>query len=167
MVDEILEHKAPELQVKHWIDADGKSLARPIRLSDYNGKFIIIFCFQYWCPGCHTIGIPALQVLIQALAEDKSIVFLAIQTVFEGREANTYDRLFEMQSKYGLKIPFGHDDGDDKTSDISSTMYDYHSGGTPWFILIDENRNVVFNYFHLDVQTTIDQLRKRERKVST
>ena len=35
-----------------------------IQLSNYRGKFIVLYCFQSWCPGCHKIGLPSLQQMV-------------------------------------------------------------------------------------------------------
>ncbi|GGW34312.1 hypothetical protein [Arenibacter certesii] len=75
------------------------------------------------------------------------ILFLAIQTVFEGHKENTYDTLVATQKEYGLKIPFGHDAGDASTNNISKIMINYRTMGTPWFILINEEDRVVFSDF--------------------
>ena len=147
-------YKAPELLVDQWIDADGKTI-EPIKLGDFDGKFVVLYCFQSWCPGCHSKGFPALQEMTKALKGNDKVVFLAIQTVFEGQEANTYDKLRETQEQYNLNIPFGHDPGDQTSFNISKTMYHYRTGGTPWFIFIDQNNHVVFNDFHLDVAKAI------------
>lgn len=148
--------KAPELRVEQWIDAKGNKLEQPIRLSDYKGKYKIIYCFQHWCPGCHSVGLPSLKKLVDAFQGNDKIVFLAVQTVFEGSHANTYDKILETQKKYGLKIPFGHDPGKRR----SSIMEDYRTGGTPWFIFIDQENNVVFADFHINVDGTIKYLKE-------
>lgn len=146
--------KAPELRVEQWIDANGNKLEHPIKLADYKGKFKIIYCFQHWCPGCHSVGLPSLKRLVDAFEGNDKIAFLAVQTVFEGAQANTYDKILETQKKYGLKIPFGHDPG----SGRATIMQDYQTGGTPWFIFIDERDNVVFADFHINVDGTIKYL---------
>ena len=149
--------KAPKFEVKHWIDANGNKTA-PIELSDFEGKFKILYCFQSWCPGCHSRGLPALQKMVEALKEKDNIVFLAIQTVFEGNEVNTYEKMVETQKQYNLKIPFGHDAGDDDTS-TSNIMKNYQTGGTPWFIFIDHHDTIVFADFHLNENAAIEFLK--------
>ena len=146
--------RAPEFNVKHWIDANGNKID-PIKLSDYKGKFKIVYCFQSWCPGCHSKGLPDLKKMVEELKDKENIVFLAIQTVFEGFESNTYEKMVETQKQYELKIPFGHDAGDDDAS-RSNIMKTYQTGGTPWFIFIDKHDNVVFSDFHLNPQAAID-----------
>ncbi|WP_055443471.1 peroxiredoxin family protein [Lacinutrix himadriensis] len=145
--------KAPEFHIKKWIDAEGNKTGE-IKLSDFKGKFKIVFCFQSWCPGCHSKGLPDLKEMVDALSDNKNIQFLAVQTVFEGFHANTYEKMVETQKKYDLKIPFGHDAGTDGKSN-SNLMTNYQTGGTPWFIFIDKHDNVVLSDFHLYPKATI------------
>ena len=97
--------------------------------------------------------------MTQALQRNENVVFLAIQTVFEGNHANTFERMQEIQKQYKLAIPFGHDVGNEDTRNISSTMYNYRTGGTPWFIFLDENDRVVFNDYHLNTEKAIEYLK--------
>ncbi len=149
---------APELHVDQWVDQNGVPTG-PVTLSDYHGKFKVLFCFQSWCPGCHSKGFPDLQMMVEALKGYDDVVFLAIQTVFEGFHANTYEKMIETQRKYGLQIPFGHDAGHKRKS-VSRIMQNYGTGGTPWFIFIDQDDQVVFADFHLDVEKAIEFLIK-------
>lgn len=156
-----LEHKqvfkAPEFDVKDWIDASGNKIT-PIKLSDFKGKFKVVYCFQSWCPGCHKKGLPDLKKMTEALEGNKNVVFLAIQTVFEGHRENTFNKIVDTQKQYNLKIPFGHDAGHDGKS-TSHIMRNYQTGGTPWFLFIDKNDNVVFSDFHLNPDAAIKLLK--------
>ena len=96
--------------------------------------------------------------MVEALESNKNVIFLAIQTVFEGHNENTYDKIIETQKQYKLKIPFGHDAGEDGKS-RSTIMNNYQTGGTPWFIFIDKHDNIVFADFHLNVDSAITFLR--------
>ena len=149
--------KAPEFEVHNWIDAYG-SKTEPIKLSDFKGKFKIIYCFQSWCPGCHSKGLPDLKKMVEALKSNESVAFLAVQTVFEGHDSNTFEKMVETQKQYNLMIPFGHDAGDDGKS-ISNIMKNYQTGGTPWFLFIDKHDNVVFSDFHLNQVAAIELLK--------
>ncbi|MFT4662024.1 MAG: thiol-disulfide isomerase/thioredoxin [Patiriisocius sp.] len=154
-------YKAPELTSDiQWIDGMGNEMS-PIQLSDHEGKFKVLYGFQSWCPGCHSRGLPALKKMVDALCENENVKFFAIQTVFEGSHVNTKDKLRETQQKYDLKIPFGHDIGNSETGNRSSTMYNYKTGGTPWFIFIDQNDTVVFNNYHLDADKAIKFLEEQ------
>lgn len=151
----ILEQKAPELSKDiAWIDWNWEKLKNPIQLSDYAWKFKIIYCFQSWCPGCHSSWLPTLQKLREAFNNNTKIELFALQTVFEGFEQNSYDKILETQKKYNLDIPFWHDVGDEIVGK-SYTMTDYKTGGTPWYILINEKDEVIFNDFHIHPENTI------------
>jgi thiol-disulfide isomerase/thioredoxin len=149
--------KAPEFEVHNWIDAYG-SKTEPIKLPDFKGKFKIIYCFQSWCPGCHSKGLPDFKKMVEALKSNESVAFLAVQTVFEGHDSNTFEKMAETQKQYNLMIPFGHDAGDDGKS-ISNIMKNYQTGGTPWFLFIDKHDNVVFSDFHLNQVAAIELLK--------
>lgn len=149
---------APEFGVKDWIDGNGNKTDQ-IKLADFDGKFKVVYCFQSWCPGCHSQGLPALKKMVEALEDNDKVTFLAVQTVFEGQHANTYEKMVETQKQYKLKIPFGHDAGDDGKS-RSNIMTNYQTGGTPWFILIDKHNNVVFADFHINAEGAIQFLKE-------
>lgn len=151
-----LHNTATDLRVSDWIDADGQRMDEPLRLSDLGDGYRIIYCFQHWCPGCHSRGFPVLRYLHDNLA-DKGFGFAAIQTVFEGAETNTFDKLRFNQEQYGLKIPFGHDlpvNGER----YPTFMEDYRTAGTPWFTVIDPNGDVVYADFRLDPQRFLSAL---------
>ncbi len=152
--------QAPELsQEILWVNGNGAKI-EPIKLADHKGKYKVLYCFQSWCPGCHSRGLPALQQMTEALKENDKVVFFALQTVFEGSNVNTFDKLIETQKKYELEIPFGHDLGSEQTRNVASTMHNYRTGGTPWFIFIDQNDKVVFNDFHLNTEKAIEFLKE-------
>lgn len=156
-----LEHanvfRAPEFGVNNWVDVNGNK-TKPIKLSDFKGKFKIVYCFQSWCPGCHSKGFPDLKRMVDALKDNENVIFLGVQTVFEGHHENTFEKMVETQKQYALKIPFGHDAGDDGKS-TSNIMTNYQTGGTPWFLFIDERDNVVFSDFHLNPDAAIELLK--------
>lgn len=143
----IMGNTAPELRVPIWIDGDGKERT-PLRLDELGPGYKVLYCFQHWCAGCHSSGFPTLIRLVNALS-DKGFGFAVVQTVFEGEDTNTVEKLREEQTRYGLKLPFGHDPAP-KPGLYPSLMEDYRTEGTPWFILIDPKGQVVFNGFHLD-----------------
>ena len=144
---------AVELQVEHWIDGEGNS-ATPLRLADLGQGYKVIYCFQHWCPGCHSYGFPALKRLVETL-EGRGFGFAVIQTAFEGAHTNTPARLKENQMKYGLRIPFGHDHREHARP---ITMDTYRTGGTPWFLVINPEGQLVFSNFRLDAEALISSV---------
>lgn len=149
---------APELKVDYWIDAAGEPTDL-FRLADHSDKWILLKCFQSWCPGCHSHGLPAVQKISHALKGNQKIAFAGIQTVFEGHMINTVDKVREIQLQYDLQMPMGHDPGGPE--DRPYTMLDYRTGGTPWIIVISPERTVVFNDFHINADKAIEFLQQQ------
>ncbi len=147
--------EAPELQVDDWYNLDDGQ--RIPRLREYKNKVVYIFCYQSWCPGCHKHGFPALRKISDAFTGNDDIVFLVVQTVFEGYGVNTAKSISKTTEAYNLNLPFGHDDGNGKGSTL---MRLYKTRGTPWHIIIDRNGKIVFCDFHVDPDKTIRHLRK-------
>ncbi|MCB2063675.1 MAG: redoxin domain-containing protein [Novosphingobium sp.] len=151
--------QAPELRVPYWIDGEGNEIDG-LSLADLGEGYKIIYCFQHWCPGCHSFGFPMLKRLVEALS-GKGFGFAVVQTVFEGAEQNTRERLQETQERYALDLPFGHDEPAPGERH-PSVMEDYRTGGTPWFIVIDPKGEIVFSDFRLDGDKLIDALNTPE-----
>lgn len=147
--------KAPELQIDDWYFL--KPGQKVPKLKDYKEKVVYLYCYQSWCPGCHKYGFPALKKINDEFKDNDDVAFFVIQTVFEGFEANTANKIKETRKKYKLDIPFAHDDGDGKGSAL---MRDYRTRGTPWHIIIDKQGRVVFCDFHVDPDKTIAALKE-------
>ncbi len=148
MTNGILGAVAPDLLVSHWIDEAGQPRS-PLTLAELGLRYRVLFFYQHWCPGCHSHGFPTLLELIE-LSPPGTVGFAVVQTVFEGFEDNTADQLAHDQSRYGLRIPFGHDTIS-QDGHYPSTMVNYRTGGTPWFVVVDPAGTVVANGFSIDV----------------
>ena len=148
-----LHDTAKDLRVTDWIDSYGKPMDTPLQMADLGDGTKVIYCFQHWCPGCHSRGFPTLKHLHREL-RDRGVGFAVIQTVFEGGAVNTYDKLAVNQEQYGLRIPFGHDVPMDGAR-YPSFMEDFRSGGTPWFTVIDPAGTVVHADFRIDARRFI------------
>ena len=101
------------------------------------------------------MGFPTLKKLTEIFKDNDEVVFVGVQTVFEGYSTNTKDKLRENQLKYELKIPMAHAPGNPQTHEIPPIMRNYRSGGTPWTVIIDPSGRVVYNNFHLDVKPAV------------
>lgn len=156
---------APELELDGWIDGNGRDRT-PLRFSELRGKIIYMYFFQAWCPGCQSHGFPTIKALTERFGDNPNVVFVAIQTVFEGFHINTPGKLRESQRKYGLRIPMAHDAGNPATNRIPATMRNYRSGGTPWTVIIDHHGTVIYNQFHIEVEqaTALIQAFLQKRK---
>lgn len=145
---------APELKVPFWIDGEGQGT--DLKLAGHQGKWVFLKCFQSWCPGCHSHGLPTFKRLVTHFEGNAGIAFAGIQTVFEGFGTNTVEKVRRTQIQCELNVPMGHDPGPDGKR--STTMMDYRTGGTPWLILIAPTREVIFNGFGINVDKAIGYL---------
>ena len=150
---------APEISAEFWIDPDG--LPTTFSLSDTRKKWVLLKCFQAWCPGCHRHGFPTAKEVADAFTDDDRVAVVAVQTVFEGFAFNTRAKVREIQLQYDLRIPMGHDPGDPSGDHVPSTMRRYRTGGTPWMVVIEPGGRVVFNDYHIDAERFIDFVRAR------
>lgn len=149
---------APPLEHVRWIDENGNERG-PLTLAELGPGYTILYFFQDWCAGCHAHGFPALVMLAGEL-RGKGVGLAAIQTVFEGSDVNTFDRLRKNQRRYGLRIPFGHAVADTAAGEaVPAIMEAYRSGGTPWFVVIAPNGRVVYDGFRLDAESLLQSLR--------
>lgn len=157
----ILNQKAPELTVNVWQQLPKSNTTNEIKLEDYRGKVVYLYFFQSWCPGCHSQGFPTLAQLQKKFADDKEVVFLTIQTTFEGKSTNTPQRGLATAKKFKLQIPVGHSEAKRGSPQI---MRDYRTGGTPWTVVVDKKGIVRFNDFHIkpaDGTKLIETLKKK------
>ena len=145
----IRDREAPELDIDYWIDAHG--YPGSYSLAEQRGKWVYLYCFQDWCPGCHAHGFPALRKLSAAFPDHPGLSVVAVQTVFEGFSSNTVDDVRKLQVKYELAIPMGHDAGDPEGDHRPDTMKRYRTGGTPWTVVINPAGTVIFNDFHINI----------------
>lgn len=147
---------APRLENVRWIDEKGDERS-PLGLVELGRAFKILYFFQDWCAGCHAHGFPSFVTLTEKL-RDKGVGLAAIQTVFEGSDVNTFDRLRENQLRYGLRVPFGHAAVDSASDAMPAIMVAYRSGGTPWFVAIAPDGRVVYDGFRLDAEAFVQAL---------
>ena len=143
---------APQLKNVRWIDENGEGRT-PLTLDELGHGIRILYFFQDWCPGCHTHGFPTFVKLVDRL-HGKGVGFAAIQTVFEGSDVNTFDRLRANQLRYRLRVPFGYA-GAVSSDTVPNIMEAYRSGGTPWFVVIERDARVVYNGFQINVESFI------------
>ena len=151
----ILDQTAPSWGVEKWLNLPEGTTS--IDIADYQGKVVYLYGFQSWCPGCHSHGFPTMQRLIEAFAGNDDVAFVAVQTVFEGYQYNTFDHARRIVDRYALTIPVGQSGENGRRSPI---MRNYRTGGTPWVIVIDRNGVVRYNDFRIDGNAGIRLIRK-------
>jgi hypothetical protein len=142
--------KAPPLNVSDWYQLPaGKE---KIEITDYEGKIVVLLFFQHWCEASQERELPVLQKLAKHYEGNDGIVFLAIQTAFEGFLDNTPDKLPVTAKKFELKIPMGHYT---KVPAFPGVSGAYKPGGTPWWVIIDRKGIVEYNGFILNEEEAI------------
>lgn len=142
--------EAPLLDVETWIQLpDGKD---KVEITDYPGKIVVLLFFQHWCRASQERELPVLKKLVDHYKGNDGIVFLAIQTTFEGFLENTSDKLALTAKKFDLDIPFGHSP---KLEGLRSVSAVYLPGGTPWWVIIDRQGKVEYNGFLLNEEEAI------------
>lgn len=152
-------HQAPAWGVETWFNLPDDN--RRIDLTDFTSTVIYLYCFQSWCPGCHSHGFPTLRNVMDQFRDSSDVAFVAVQTVFEGFEVNTAARARETAEQYQLTIPVGHDPGPDGRRSL--IMQRYRTGGTPWTIVIDSTGTVRYNDFHVDAYQMTDLINQLRR----
>jgi hypothetical protein len=66
-------------------------------------------------------------------AQQSDVVFLYVQTVFEGASSNTYFAGLGDLDRHAVRGSYGFDPGGDKRP---ATMRMFHTRGTPWTIVL-------------------------------
>lgn len=143
--------QAPSWKVDRWHNLPAER--DRLDVSDFAGKVVYLFCFQSWCPGCHSHGFPTLTAVHERFADDEDVAFVAIQTVFEGFASNTADDGKRTLAEYGLSIPWAQAAGRERSP--PAFMRDYRTGGTPWTIIIGTDGKVRFNGFGIEPRQAI------------
>jgi len=147
---------APAWEIPTWFHLP--SGMKGLEPTDLEGRVIYLFFFQSWCPGCHSHGFPTLQAVEERFEEESEVVFVAVQTVFEGYGTNTEGRAKDTVEEFDLLIPVGHVEGEGGRS--PAIMRRYRSGGTPWTVIIDRQGTVRFNGFSIEPKADIDLVEK-------
>lgn len=161
----IIGRPAPKWGVTEWYNLPAGK--KTLDITDFEGRVVYLFGFQSWCPGCHSHGFPTLKQVEKRFHDDDDVVFIAVQTVFEGFGTNTAEAALEDVEEFGLDIPMGHDAGPDNRH--STLMTRYRSGGTPWTVIIDPEGIVQFNGFRIQAKEAtalIDRLLEQAASIS-
>ena len=149
----ILGQQAPAWVVDEWISLPKGAKTGP-SLKDLKGKTVYLYCFQSWCPGCHSSGFPTLKKVNQHFKGDDEVAFVVIQTVFEGFSSNTPEKGRAIAKRYGLEhLPFAQSGTPKKESAV---MDAYRTRGTPWTIIAGPDGKVKFNDFHIEADKAIE-----------
>ncbi|MDB9741658.1 thioredoxin-like domain-containing protein [Akkermansiaceae bacterium] len=150
--------KAPEILVDEWVNIPkGEEIPNKKNLA---GKVVYLYCYQSWCPGCHSSGFPTLQKVSEEFKDSENVEFLVVQTVFEGFSTNSPEKWQGIAEKFHLThLRFGHSGSEEKPSKL---MRNFKTRGTPWVIIIGKDGNVEYNAFHIKPDSAVALMKKLE-----
>jgi hypothetical protein len=116
---------------------------------DFIGKPLLILLFSLGCPGCVGRAIPFANRTVYEHGEKVKV--LGIHTNFEGVDFTT--ALFQKnKEELFIRFPFYKD------FKYNTTFLEYGAGGTPHWILTDEEGIVVYSIFGSDPNNALLRL---------
>jgi thiol-disulfide isomerase/thioredoxin len=124
-------------------------------------KLVFVNCFQSWCAGCHSEGIPLHKAVNLVYENEPDYVGLYMQTVFEGYSTNTFQNgLNTLVNDHDIVDPFyAHHPGEPPES--PHFMQEFDVGGTPWSVLFGRDGELIvsfvsYDYSYYELQDMID-----------
>jgi len=118
-------------------------------VKDYLGKPLLILFFSLGCPGCLGRAIPYANRIIVENGDQLNIV--GIHTNFEGIDFPT-ERFEKAKQDFYIRFPFFKD------KNYDTTFLNYGAGGTPHWILVDENGQAIYSIFGSDPNNALLRL---------
>ncbi len=124
----------------------GESVPEP---QDFLGQPLLILIFSLGCPGCLGRAIPFANRV--AYEKGDRLRVLGIHTNFEGVDFSE-DQFQKAKEEFYIRFPFYKD------QNFNTTFLDYMAGGTPHWILVDEEGKVVYSIFGSDPNNALLRL---------
>ena len=118
-------------------------------VKDFHGKPLLILIFSLGCPGCLGRAIPYANRIVYENAEQINVI--GIHTNFEGLDIDN-EKFYAAKEEFYLKFPFYKD------FNYDTTFLNYGAGGTPHWILVNEEREVVYSIFGSDPNNALLRL---------
>ena len=134
--------KLPEWQLKSIFKEDVPTL------DSFGGKPLLILFFYLGCPGCKGRAIPFANRLVY---EKTPINVVGIHTRFEGR-VYTDEELKTAKDEFHIRFPYYRD------VPPATTFNNYEAGGTPHWVLLDKEGNLVMSIFGSDPNNALLRL---------
>lgn len=110
-------------------------------IESYQGKPLIILFFSLTCPGCLGRAIPFANRIVYENGDFINV--LGIHTHFEGPETSD-KKLLEAKEELYIRFPYYRDFG------FASTFHSYEAGGTPHWVVVNEEGIVLDSIFGSD-----------------
>lgn len=117
---------------------DGTNVPLP---NDFIGKPLLILFYYLGCPGCIGRAIPFANRMKYEYQDKLNVI--GIHSNFQGPEYTDEQILRNMKKLYARFNSY-------RDAGLATTFHDYEGGGTPHWIVIDENGIVVESIFGSD-----------------
>ena len=115
----------------------------------FRGKPLLVLIFSLGCPGCVGRAIPYANRIVYEGAD--SISVLGIHTNFEGVDFSN-EQLETARRDLYIRFPFYKD------KNFDTTFLNYGAGGTPHWLLVDQDGKVVYSIFGSDPNNALLRL---------
>ena len=119
------------------------------KVEDYLGKPLWLLFFSLGCPGCVGRAVPYANRVVYENGEQINVI--GIHTNFEGIDFK-HERFEKAKKELFIRFPFYKD------FNYDTTFLNYGAGGTPHWILMDENGNVKYSIFGSDPNNALLRL---------
>jgi thiol-disulfide isomerase/thioredoxin len=116
---------------------------------EYLGKPLLILFFSLGCPGCLGRAIPYANRIVYENGDKINV--LGIHTNFEGVDF-PLEKFEKAKMDFHIRFPFFKD------FNYDTTFLNYGAGGTPHWILVDNEGNVSYSIFGSDPNNALLRL---------
>ena len=115
----------------------------------FRGKPLLILFFNLGCPGCVGRAIPFANRMVYENKEYLNV--MGIHTNFEGIDF-THAQFQQARETYYMRFPWYRD------KNYDTTFLHYGAGGTPHWLLTDQESNVIYSIFGSDPNNALLRL---------
>lgn len=116
---------------------------------DLLGKPTLILIFSLGCPGCLGRAIPYANRMVYEYGNELNVI--GIHSNFEGVDFNT-EQFQKAKEDFYIRFDFFKD------KNFNTTFLDYGAGGTPHWILVNEDGLLVYSIFGSDPNNALLRL---------
>lgn len=147
-----------EKKIKEWSVLPITGNIKINSVDHYLGKPLVILFFNLGCPGCKGRAIPFANWLNIEYRDKINVV--GIHTNFEGVDF-TDQQLIECKAEYYINFKYFRD------ANYNTTFIDYEAGGTPHWVITDENLTVIYSIFGSDPNNALLRIELKIQELLT
>lgn len=118
-------------------------------IAGFSGKPLLLLFFNLGCPGCKGRALPFANSMV--VEYGKKINVVGIHTNFEGLDYSD-EELIKAKETYYIRFPYFRD------YNFNTTFINYEAGGTPHWVLSDNDLTPVYSIFGSDPNNALLRL---------